>query len=39
VGQMLGHIAAVVRSADPQSTVDAISMSDLKARLRRSGAL
>ena len=39
VGQMLGHIAAVIRSAEPQSAVDAIGMSDLKARLRRSGAL
>lgn len=39
VGQMLGHIADVVRSTDPHSAVDAICMSDLRARLRRSGAL
>lgn len=39
VSQMLGHIAAVIRSIDPQSAVDAIAMSDLKARLRRSGSL
>ena len=39
VGQILGHIAAVVRSSDPQSVVDAIGMGDLKARLTRSGAL
>jgi hypothetical protein len=39
VCQMLGHIAAVVRSSDPYSTIEKIGMSDLKARLTRRGAL
>ena len=39
VGQMLGHIAAVIRSSDPASAVDDIGMGDLKARLTRNGAL
>jgi hypothetical protein len=39
VGQMLGHIAAVIRSGDPQAAVEDIGMSDLKARLKPSGAL
>ena len=39
VGQMLRHIADVIRSNDPYSAIDEIGMSDLKARLKRSGAL
>lgn len=39
VGQILGHIASIIRSSDPESAVDAIGMGDLKARLTRSGAL
>ena len=39
VGQMLGHIAAVIRASDPDSAIGEIGMSDLKARLTRSGAL
>ena len=39
VGQMLGHIAAIIRSSDPASAIDMIGMSDLKARLTRNGAL
>jgi hypothetical protein len=39
VCQMLGHIAAVVRSSDPYSAIGEIGMSDLKARLTRRGAL
>ena len=39
VCQMLGHIAAVVRSSDPYSAIEEIGMSDLKARLTRRGAL
>ena len=39
VAQMLGHIAAIIRSSDPESAVGAIGMSDLKARLTRKGAL
>ena len=38
-GQMLGHIAAVVRSSDPAETVDRIGMANLKARLQRRGGL
>jgi hypothetical protein len=39
VGQMLGHIAAVVRSSDPPGAVDAIGMGALKARLMRTRIL
>lgn len=39
VGQMLGHIANVIRSTDPNAAVEAIGMGDLKARLTRRGAL
>jgi hypothetical protein len=39
VGQMLGHIAAVVRSSDPPGSVDAIGMGALKARLKRKSVL
>ena len=39
VGQMLGHIANVVRSSDPEAAVDQIGMCDLKARLTRKGGL
>jgi hypothetical protein len=35
VGQMLGHIAAVVRSSDPPGAVECIGMGALKARLMR----
>ena len=35
VGQMLGHIANVVKSSDPEGAVDRIGMCDLKARLTR----
>ena len=35
VGQILGHIAAVVRSSDPDGAVDRIGMCELKARLTR----
>jgi hypothetical protein len=36
IGQLLGHIADVVRSSDPGGAVDRIGMGDLKARLTRS---
>ena len=36
VGQMLGHIANVVRSSDPAGAVDRIGMGELKSRLTRS---
>jgi hypothetical protein len=39
VGQMLGHIANVVRADDPAAAVENIRMGDLKARLQRSGSL
>jgi hypothetical protein len=39
VCQMLGHIAAVIRSSDPPSAVDAIGMGALKARLLRRNVL
>ena len=39
VGQMLGHIANVIRSSDLASAVEQIGMGDLKARLTRKGAL
>ena len=35
VGQMLGHIANVVRSSRPEDMVQLIGMCDLKARLTR----
>jgi len=35
VGQMLGHIANVVRSSDPPGAVERIGMCGLKARLQR----
>lgn len=35
IGQMLGHIAAVVRSSDPPGAVERIGMAELKARLTR----
>lgn len=35
VGQMLGHIANVVRSSDPPGAVERIGMCELKARLQR----
>ena len=35
VGQILGHVADVVRSNDPNSAVDRIGMCELKARLQR----
>jgi hypothetical protein len=39
VSQILGHIAAIIRSSDPRSAIDEIGMSDLKARLTRHGSL
>ncbi|MEO7276868.1 MAG: hypothetical protein ABIW33_02460, partial [Sphingomicrobium sp.] len=35
VGQVLGHLASVIRSSDPGGAVDRIGMSDLKGRLLR----
>lgn len=38
-GQILGHIAAVIRSSDPAGAVDKIGMCDLRARLKRLGGV
>ena len=35
VGQMLGHLASVLRSSDMTGAVDRIGMAELKARLMR----
>jgi hypothetical protein len=35
VGQMLGHVAAVIRADDPDVAVTRIGMCELKARLQR----
>src|SRR4030095_7866578 len=35
IGQILGHIANVIRSSDPDGAVERIGMSELKARLTR----
>ncbi|HVM23296.1 MAG TPA: hypothetical protein VM308_08385 [Sphingomicrobium sp.] len=34
-GQILGHIASVIRSSDPPGAVEQIGMADLKGRLQR----
>jgi len=39
VGQMLGHIANVVRSSDRDGSVERIGMCDLKSRLLRRGGV
>jgi len=35
VGQIVGHIANVIRSSDPAAAVEGIGMAELKARLQR----
>lgn len=35
VGQLLGHVATVIRSSDPAGAVERIGMIELKARLTR----
>jgi hypothetical protein len=35
VGQILSHVAAVIRSSDPADAVERIGMCELKARLTR----
>jgi len=39
VGQILGHIAAVTRSSDPERALERIGMCELKARLTRRGGV
>ena len=35
IGQILGHVASVVRSSDPSGAVERIGMCELKGRLKR----
>ena len=35
IGQLLGHVASVIRSSDPGGAIERIGMSDLKSRLIR----
>jgi hypothetical protein len=39
VGQILGHVANVIRSSDPDGAVELIGMGDLKGRLKRTGSI
>ena len=39
VGQMLGHLASVIGSIDPEDAIQRIGMAELKARLLRRSAL
>ena len=39
VGQVLGHLAAVVRAGDAEEAVERIGMAELKARLKRRGGV
>lgn len=38
-GQILGHVASVIRSSDPDAAVERIGMCDMKARLLRKGGV
>ena len=38
-GQILGHVANVIRSSDPEAAVERIGMCDMKARLLRKGGV
>ena len=38
-GQILGHVANVIRSSDPEGAVERIGMCDMKARLLRKGGV
>ena len=38
-GQILGHVANVIRSSNPEGAVESIGMGDLKARLTRKSVL
>jgi hypothetical protein len=35
IGQLLGHVASVIQSSDPEGAVERIGMSELKSRLTR----
>jgi len=39
LGQMLGHLANVIRSSDPDGAVELIGMCELKSRLQRKGTI
>ena len=39
IGQLLGHVASVIRSSDPAGAVDLIGMSEFKGRLLRRGGV
>jgi hypothetical protein len=39
VGQILGHLADVIRSSDPEGAVERIGMFELKGRLKRAGGI
>ena len=39
VGQILGHVASVIRSSDPAEAVERIGMSELRGRLKRQGGV
>ena len=39
IGQILTHVGNIIRSGDPQSAVEEIGMSDLRARLTRRPSL
>ncbi len=38
-GQILSHIANVIRSSDPEGAVELIGMCDLRGRLKRAGGI
>jgi len=38
-GQILGHVANVIRSSDPDGAVDRIGMNELRGRLQRKGGV
>jgi hypothetical protein len=38
-GQILGHVANVIRSSDPEGAVERIGMCDMKGRLLRKGGV
>jgi hypothetical protein len=38
-GQILGHVANIIRSSDPEGAVEMIGMSELKGRLKRASGI
>jgi hypothetical protein len=39
VGQILGHVANIIRSSDPEGAVELIGMCELRGRLKRTGGI